>query len=101
MAEVPRLLFVDDDEAILRTIARLLRGYESRWEMIYVVGGRAAVELLRHAVFDIVVTDCEMPIVDGAAVLAAVRQYSPHARRIVISGRPDAAAAVPDAEIAI
>jgi DNA-binding NtrC family response regulator len=48
--------------------------------------GREAVDRLREATFDIVVTDLRMDEVDGLGVLAAVQSSQPGVRTIVITG---------------
>lgn len=81
-----RILFVDDDEQILRGIARMLRTDHARWQMTFICGGRAAVDLLREHTFDIVLTDLHMPEIGGIAVLKATRETSATTIRIVLTG---------------
>jgi DNA-binding NtrC family response regulator len=83
-----RILFVDDDQQILRVIARLLRRETQRWHLTYALGGKAGIEFLREHSFDIVVTDLDMPLVNGMQVLDATKTYCPKATRILMTGSP-------------
>lgn len=80
-----RILFVDDDPAILAVFQRLLRRHEDSWELVFACGGAEALHLLDRDVYDVVVTDMQMPGIDGATVLDRARTMSPDAVRIVLS----------------
>lgn len=95
-----RVLFVDDETRILDGLQRMLRPLRHRWEMVFASGGPEAMLALGGAPFDVVVTDMRMPEVDGAAVLHRVRDVSPQAVRIVLSGQTDMATAVRTVRIA-
>lgn len=89
-----RILFVDDETRVLDGLQRMLRPLRHDWEMVFTVGGPAALGALGGRPFDVVVTDMWMPEVDGAAVLRHVRDVSPQTVRIVLSGQADMATAV-------
>ena len=84
-----RILFVDDEPRILEGLQRLLRSQRSRWEMAFAPGGEAALAMLAAEPFDVVVSDMRMPGMDGAALLACVKERFPQAVRIVLSGHTD------------
>jgi CheY-like chemotaxis protein len=92
----PRILFVDDDATILRTMQRVLRGDHERWHMIFVLGGADALVELRSGAFDLVVTDLDMPGIDGRAVMHAARQSQPPVRCILHTGSGPGAVALDD-----
>jgi len=81
-----RILFVDDEPAILAGLRQLLRKQRNEWSMQFVEGGTAAIELLDRESFDVVVSDMRMPKVDGVAVLRYVKERHPETVRIVLSG---------------
>jgi CheY-like chemotaxis protein len=58
---VKRVLFVDDEPKILEGLQRLLRPQRYEWKMAFADGGEAALALLAHEPFDVVVTDMRMP----------------------------------------
>lgn len=73
-----RILFVDDDEAILRVLARMLAPEAYRWDMTFIHGGPAGMKAVTDGAFDILVTDLEMPMIDGRALIAAAHRCSGH-----------------------
>jgi putative nucleotidyltransferase with HDIG domain len=81
-----RVLFVDDEIAILEGLRNVLRGERKRWVMKFAEGGKAALDLLANEAFDVIVTDMRMPGMDGLALLRHVRQSHPRMTRIVLSG---------------
>lgn len=51
-----RILFVDDETAILAGLRNPLRKETSRWDMVFAVGGQRALSEMRNAPADVVVT---------------------------------------------
>jgi HD-like signal output (HDOD) protein/ActR/RegA family two-component response regulator len=86
----PRILFVDDEIAILDALRGLFRRERKRWDMVFATGGRAALAELDGQRFDVIVTDMRMPEVDGAAVLHHARKRHPSSIRIVLTGHAEA-----------
>jgi DNA-binding NtrC family response regulator len=84
--EKRRILFVDDDPSLLAGLENVLRSDRRRWEMVFALGGEAALVELARGTFDVVVSDMRMPVVDGAQLLARVKADSPHTLRILLSG---------------
>lgn len=84
-----RILFVDDDQKLLRSLRRMLMARSGEWEMRFVSGGREALDLLEGWETDIVVADMRMPGMDGAQFLAAVQERYPGVIRIVLSGHSE------------
>ena len=87
--ERKRVLFVDDDEYLLDGLRDALRPQRRRWDMTFVPGAAEAIEVLEGEAHDVVVSDLRMPGVDGATLLARVRELDPTAVRIVLSGQAD------------
>jgi HD-like signal output (HDOD) protein/ActR/RegA family two-component response regulator len=84
-----RVLFVDDDQYVLDGLRDLLRGERAEWDMVFALGGRAALRELETGPFDVVVSDMRMPEIDGASLLRAVQERHPETVRIVLSGQTD------------
>lgn len=84
-----RILFVDDEPHVLDGLRNLLRKQRNVWEMSFAVGGQAALEELRKAPFDVIVTDMRMPGMDGATLLQKVKEEHPRVARIVLSGHAE------------
>ncbi|HEY0477842.1 MAG TPA: response regulator [Kofleriaceae bacterium] len=89
-----RILFVDDEAAILAGLQNLLYKDRKRWDMVFALGGQLALDEIRKAPFDIVVSDMRMPGVDGATLLNVVKDECPATVRIMLSGHADREAIV-------
>lgn len=94
MIERKRILFVDDEPAVLAGLQAAFRRDRERWDMVFVHGSDAALAQLAVGAFDAVVSDMRMPGLDGAGLLGHVEQFSPQTRRIVLSGSADSLDAV-------
>jgi len=95
-----RVLFVDDEPRVLDGLRLSLRSKRKVWEMLFIEGGRAALEEIKARPVDVVVSDMRMPEMSGAELLAKVAQIRPEAARIVLSGQMDESAAVRAASVA-
>jgi HD-like signal output (HDOD) protein/ActR/RegA family two-component response regulator len=98
--ELLRVLFVDDDTALLDGLKNRLRRHRDRWTMAFAPGGVAALALLEKETFEVVVTDMRMPQVDGAQLLEHVHLHHPKTLRIVLSGQSEMGAILRVAPIA-
>ena len=82
------ILIVDDDAQVRRTLARLLRSYG-----FTILGeaehGEAALGMLAGASVDLVVTDCQMPVMDGIRFVRRLRQSGQQVPVIMLSGQGD------------
>ena len=89
-----RVLFVDDEPRILEGLRRMLRPQRQEWEMAFAPGGEAALALMEASPFDVIVSDMRMPGMDGARLLARVRELYPQVVRIVLSGHTELSTAL-------
>ncbi len=88
---LPRVLCVDDEQNVLDGIRRNLR---NSFEIVTAAGSvEALMTLAREAPFDVVLSDLQMPGVDGIALLRRVRQQWPDTVRVLLTGNADLAAA--------
>ncbi len=81
-----RILFVDDEPAVLDGMRDSLRRYRKDWDMTFEQFPQKALALFAETKFDVVVSDMRMPEVDGAALLTEVRRIHPSTVRIILSG---------------
>src|SRR5581483_4464924 len=87
-----RVLCVDDDSNLLEGIARNLREH---FEVSTAKSGDEGLsELRKNPQYAVVVSDLKMPGMDGVDFLARVRQISPDAVRILLTGQADLDAAI-------
>ena len=89
-----RILFVDDEPAILAGLQNLLYKDRKRWDMVFALGGQLALDEIRKAPFDIVVSDMRMPGIDGAVLFNLIKDECPATVRIMLSGHADREAIV-------
>jgi HD-like signal output (HDOD) protein len=89
-----RLLLVDDEPLILSGLTRALRVSGARqWEVATASSGAEALAQLDAAPADVVVSDVNMPGMDGPTLLGEVRRRWPQSVRLVLSGYADLLAA--------
>lgn len=91
MTDKPKILFIDDEERILRTLKMLFRG---RFDVHTTMDPEEAFALVRREQIDVIVSDQRMPKMFGAQVLAQVKELSPHTMRILLTGYSDMEAAI-------
>jgi two-component system response regulator FlrC len=84
---MPKFLVVDDDAATVRGIAALLA--VDGHEVVPFTAGADAVEALARDSFDAVVTDLDMPHVDGHEVVRTTRRHQPRACLVVATARAE------------
>ncbi|OGT21329.1 MAG: hypothetical protein A2V90_02940 [Gammaproteobacteria bacterium RBG_16_57_12] len=84
-----RILFVDDEPNVLSALRRSLRNMREEWEMEFIEGAENALERLKHAAFDVIVSDIRMPGMDGVELLKRVKQLYPAMTRLALSGHAD------------
>ncbi len=83
------ILFVDDNPVLLEFYSTVLKGVRDSWEISTATGGEEALQLMTDTTFDVVVSDLDMPGMDGVQLIREVRQRSPRTSRIILSGLRD------------
>lgn len=86
-----KIMFVDDDAAVLAGLRNVLYRDCSRWDITFAHGPRAALAAIAEQTFDVVVADMRMPGIDGATLLDHVKAVSPRTGRVMLSGSADRA----------
>lgn len=76
-----RVLLVDDDPIILRSLSRVL---SDQFRVTSITDPRRALSLVLQEPFDVLVTDYEMPGLDGAELIARVRTKLGSALPIIV-----------------
>ncbi|MGB0670360.1 MAG: HD domain-containing phosphohydrolase, partial [Rhodospirillales bacterium] len=90
--EAGKVLFVDDEENLLAAFRRTLR---RRFDFHTATGGAEALDRLKHdGPFAVVISDMNMPGMDGARFLEAAREISEDTVRIMLTGNADQGTAV-------
>jgi YesN/AraC family two-component response regulator len=82
-------MFVDDEPNVLNGLKRFCRSKRHVWDMQFVEGGEAALELLSNQAVDVVVSDMRMPGINGADLFEQISQRWPGIVRIMLSGEAE------------
>lgn len=78
------ILFVDDEERVLRSIQRSL--LDEPYNTLFAKSGPEALEILEENEVHVIVTDMRMPEMSGLELLKIVKEKYPHIVRLVLSG---------------
>lgn len=89
-----RLLFVDDEPAILSGLKRLLFDMDENWEAQFANSGPEALACLEQQPADVIVSDMRMPGMDGVTLLEHVQELYPESIRMILSGQADEQSAI-------
>ena len=79
-----RLLLVEDEPNMASTLAKNLG--RAGYAVEHAPHGEAALHRLGEDVFDVVLTDLKMPVMDGMALLRAMHERGIHTAAIVLTG---------------
>lgn len=89
MATGLKVLIVDDEKDLLDFYSQLLSQLPSRPEVHTATTGARALALLESEPFSVLITDLNMPRMDGFQILMMVRRKFPQLRTAVITGMTD------------
>jgi len=87
-----RVLVVDDEEGVRSFLSESLE--REGHEVVQAADGAAALIAAREEPFDVVITDLQMPRVDGMTVVRALRTEQPDVELIVLTAFGDVSTAV-------
>ncbi|WP_005035392.1 response regulator transcription factor [Holophaga foetida] len=82
------VLLVEDEATTLRFYQTGLRGLQG-WRLLGAENGRKALESMRRESVDVLVTDLQMPILDGFGLIAEVHARYPSVPIIVLTSLPE------------
>lgn len=90
--EHTKVLLVDDEADVTRILAKRLgrRGYECQT----VANGQEAVDAMEQFVFEVIIMDVKMPVMDGMLALQIIHSRWPKTQIILLSGHADMQLAV-------
>ncbi len=82
-----KMLLVDDDESVVRALTRLIgRAFQGRIDLTALTDSVAAKGWIEKNSPDLVVTDLEMPMIDGFGILATAKRCNPYSQVIMHTG---------------
>lgn len=82
-----RVLVVEDEEAVREFVSRVLTMHGHN--VLIANDGAAAVELMAHHHFDLLLSDIAMPMMDGISLALKVRAERPHIPILLMTGFAD------------
>ncbi len=86
------ILIVDDDINILELVQRHLQSLN--YHTYKAVSVKQALAILKDTAIDLLLTDIQMPDVDGLELIKYVSEHYPHIPKLVITGFPSVAGAL-------
>ena len=84
------VLLVEDEPTTLRFYQTGLKGLQG-WTQVIAGNGARALEILRHEPVDVLVTDLNMPVMDGYRLITTVHDLYPSIPVIVLTSLPPGA----------
>ncbi len=69
-----KILFVDDEHYFLEGVRRIMKKHSKIWHMDYVESGAEALRATAQTDYDVIVTDVNMPEMNGFELLAELRR---------------------------
>jgi len=81
----PTVLLVDDDKDVLGALKRAL--WNQGYKLVAVNDPRRAEALLRDSQIDVVLSDIDMPEINGLDLMRIAREVQPTAVRVLVTGR--------------
>ena len=88
LATPPRILVVDDDLPVLRTLSALLRAHLDA-DVLCAESGEEGLEILGREEVDVIISDFRLGAMLGDDFLVRCCELAPHAARILITGQAD------------
>ena len=82
-----KLLIVDDEQKIISALKRVLR--KESFECFFAMSGEEALSIIENNEIHVILSDLDMPGMDGIALLKKVKKRYPDIIRLILSGRSD------------
>ena len=81
------ILFVDDETFSLKMIRRAF--LDKPYNLFFATNGKEALDILSKEEIKVIITDLEMPILNGTALIELVQKTYPNIVKIILSGNID------------
>jgi len=91
MKEKLNILFVDDEERVLRSLKAL---FKRNYKVHTATDGHKALEMLKNNPMHVIISDQRMPEMTGVELLTQVKEISPNTIRLLLTGYADLSAIV-------
>lgn len=94
------VLIVDGDPHVLDGYRRLVSDQHLQWDMSFCSSGTDALELLKAKAFDVLVTELQLPGINGVELMSRAIEVAPDVVRIVLTGYTNVHLSVEAADLA-
>ncbi len=84
MKQNPKILIIDDDQALHRVFTRILQ--KQGYSVDTAETGNEALEKIRSGVFDVALIDMKLPDINGLDLLPILQRDAPSMVKIMITG---------------
>jgi two-component system nitrogen regulation response regulator NtrX len=84
--EITRIIIVDDDEGIRKTLSTILE--DEGYVVDAVESGREAIESCEKRVYNLALIDVRLLDMEGTELLTRIKDRVPRTRKIIITGYP-------------
>ncbi|MDD3597583.1 response regulator [Sulfuricurvum sp.] len=81
------ILYVEDNTALREETAKLFEPLFARVDLA--ANGKEGLEKYNHSLYDIVITDINMPVMNGVDMIARIREINPEQKVIAISAHDE------------
>jgi two-component system, response regulator, stage 0 sporulation protein F len=82
------ILLVDDEPAVLAILRRVLHDLAGDYDLITAPDGATALDLIAQRPIALVITDYQMPDMDGVALTEAIKVAAPQCSVVLMTGYP-------------
>ena len=86
MSEIPRILVIDDEESIRKTIAMTLQ--HEGYAVDTAENGRQAIEKSEANFYNLALIDIRLPDMEGTELLTSLKDTTPRMVKIILTGFP-------------
>ena len=73
MYQKPRILIAEDNDVSRRVISKMMEILDVDYKLVS--DGKLAVDAVKKETYDLILMDCEMPIMNGFEAAAAIQQW--------------------------
>jgi two-component system, response regulator, stage 0 sporulation protein F len=82
------ILLVDDEPIVLAILHRVMAGLTDAYDLILLPDGAAALAQIAQRPVALVITDYQMPDMDGVVLTASIKARLPNCRVVLMTGHP-------------
>lgn len=90
--KIRKVLVVDDEAVIRNFLVRVIQ--QAGYDVQSANNGRMALEILQNSLFDLLLTDIKMDVMDGVTLLREAKNYRPNLAVILLTGHATVPSAV-------